>query len=100
MASALGVPQSTRETAGIIYRRALGDGLLPSRAVESVGTAALNAASRMDDAPRSIDEVSTVSRVEQIRVERAYRHVSRELGLEIVPIDPRSFMLNSVHIES
>jgi len=29
MASALGVPDSTRETAGVIYRRALAGGLLP-----------------------------------------------------------------------
>ena len=92
MASALGVPNSTRETAGVVYRRALDDGLLPGRAVESVATAALYAASRMDGIPRSIDEVSTVSRVEQIRIERAYRHVSRELGLEIAPTDPRSFI--------
>ena len=92
MASALGVPDSTRETAGVVYRRALDDGLLPGRAIESVAAAALYAASRMDGVPRSIDEVSTVSRVEQIRVERAYRHVSRELGLEIAPTDPRSFI--------
>ena len=92
MASALGVPNSTRETAGVVYRRALDDGLLPGRAVESVATVALYAASRMDGIPRSIDEVSTVSRVEQIRIERAYRHVSRELGLEIAPTDPRSFI--------
>ena len=92
MASALGVPDSTREPAGAIYRRALDDGLLPGRAVESVATAALYAASRIDGVPRSTDEVSAVSRVEQIRVERAYRHVSRELGLEIPPTDPRSFI--------
>ncbi|MFW5956148.1 MAG: transcription initiation factor IIB [Halorhabdus sp.] len=92
MASALGVPESTRETAGVIYRRALGAGLLPGRAVESVAAAALYAASRMDGVPRSVDEVSTVSRVEQIRVERAYRHISRELGLEIAPTDPRAFI--------
>ena len=92
MASAIGVPDSTRETAGAVYRRALRDGLLPGRAVESVATAALYAASRIDGVPRSIDEVSTVSRVEQIRVERTYRQVSRELGLEIPPTDPRSFI--------
>jgi len=92
MASALGVPDSTRETAGVIYRRALDEGLLPGRAVESVATAALYAASRMDNVPRSIDEVSTVGRVEQIRVERAYRHISRELGLKIPPTDPRAFI--------
>ena len=92
MASALGVPDSTRETGGVIYRRALTDGLLPGRAVESVATAALYAASRIDGVPRSIGEVSAVSRVEQIRVERAYRQVSRELGLKIAPTDPRSFI--------
>ena len=92
MASALGVPDSTRETAGVIYRRALADGLVTGRAVESVATAALYAASRMDGVPRSTNEVSAVSRVEQIRVERAYRYVSRELELEIAPTDPRSFI--------
>ena len=92
MASALGVPDSARETAGAVYRRALRDGLLPGRAVESVATAALYAASRIDGTPRSLDEVSTVSRVEQIRVERAYRQLSRELELEIAPTDPRSFI--------
>ena len=61
MASALGAPDSTRETAGVIYRRALTDGLVTGRAVESVATAALYAASRMDGVPRSTDEVSAVS---------------------------------------
>ena len=92
MASALGVPDSIRETGGVIYRRALDNGLLLGRAVESVATAALYAASRIDGVPRSIGEVSAVSRVEQIRVERAYRQISRELGLEIAPTDPRSFI--------
>jgi len=46
----------------------------------------------MDGVPRFIGEVSAVSRVEQIRVEGAYRHVSREPGLEIPPTDPRSFI--------
>lgn len=36
--SALGVPESTRETAGVIYRRALDNGLLPGRAIEAVAT--------------------------------------------------------------
>jgi len=92
MASALGAPDSTRETAGIVYRRAVEDGLLPGRAIESVAAASLYAASRIDGVPRSVGEVSTVSRVEQLRVERAYRYIARELELEIAPTDPRAFL--------
>ena len=54
MASALGVPDSTRETAGVTSRCALNDGLLPGQAIETVAAAALYAASRMDSAPRSL----------------------------------------------
>lgn len=92
MAAALGVPDCTRETASVIYRQALDDRLLPGRAVESVASASLYAASRMNGIPRSINEIATVSRVKQLRVERAYRHISRELGLKISPTDPSAFI--------
>lgn len=92
MAAALAIPDRTRETASVIYRRALDEGLLPGRAIESVASASLYAASRMDGIPRSINEIATVSRVKQLRVERAYRHVSRELELEISPTDPSAFI--------
>jgi len=34
MASALGLPENVRETASVIYRRALDDDLLPGRSIE------------------------------------------------------------------
>lgn len=92
MASALGVPDQTRETASVIYRRALDEGLLPGRAIESVATAALYAANRIAGAPRSLGEVTVVSRVEQLRTERAYRQLSRELDLAIPPTNPAAFL--------
>jgi len=92
MASALGLPENVRETASVIYRRALADNLLPGRSIEGVSTAALYAAARQVGTPRSLDEVAAVSRVEKAEIARTYRYIARELGLEIRPADPESYV--------
>ncbi|ADQ67862.1 transcription initiation factor iib (tfiib) [Halogeometricum borinquense DSM 11551] len=92
MASALGLPESVRETASVIYRRALEDDLLPGRSIEGIATASLHAAARMAQVPRSLDEVAHVSRVDEEEFERAYRYIVRELSLEIKPADPTEYL--------
>jgi transcription initiation factor TFIIB len=92
MASALGPPENVRETASVIYRRALADNLLPGRSIEGVATSAVYAATRQAGVPRSLDEVAGVSRVERSEIARTYRYVVRELGLEVAPADPESYV--------
>ncbi|QLG63760.1 transcription initiation factor IIB [Halorarum salinum] len=92
MASALGLPESVRETASVIYRQALEKDMLPGRSIEGISTASLHAAARMANVPRSIDEVARVSRVDEETFERAYRYVVRELSLEIEPADPAEYL--------
>jgi transcription initiation factor TFIIB len=92
MASALGLPDNVRETASVIYRRALDENLLPGRSIEGVATASLYAAARQAKTPRSLDEVTNVSRVDKSEIARTYRYVVRELGLEIQPADPKSYV--------
>ncbi len=92
MASALGLPENVRETASVIYRRALKDDLLPGRSIEGVSTACVYAAARQAGVPRSLDELAEVSRVEKSEVARTYRYVVRELGLEIKPADPERYV--------
>jgi len=92
MASALGLPDNVRETASVIYRRALGENLLPGRSIEGVSTSSLYAAARQMGTPRSLDEVANVSRVEKDEIARTYRYVVRELGLEVAPADPSSYV--------
>jgi len=92
MASALGLPENVRETASVIYRRALDEDLLPGRSIEGVATAALYAAARQANTPRSLDEMAGVSRVEKMELTRTYRYIVRELRLEIQPADPRSYV--------
>jgi transcription initiation factor TFIIB len=92
MASALGLPENVRETASVIYRRALDEDLLPGRSIEGVSTASLYAAARQAGTPRSLDEITSVSRVEKDEIARTYRYVVRELNLEIQPADPESYV--------
>ena len=92
MASGLGLPDNVRQTASVIYRRALDEDLLPGRSIEGVATSALYAAARQANTPRSLDEVANVSRVERDEIARTYRYVVRELGLEVAPTDPASYV--------
>ncbi len=92
MASALGLPENVRETASVVYRRALDEELLPGRSIEGVSTACVYAAARQAGVPRSLDEIATVSRVEKKEVGRTYRYVIRELGMEIRPADPAKYV--------
>ena len=87
MASALGIPRSVREIACVLYRRALDDDLIKGRSIEGVATSCLYAACRSEQIPRSLEEVSAVSRVERTEIGRAYRYIAWELGLEIEPTD-------------
>ena len=92
MASALGLPENVRETASVIYRRALDDNLLPGRSIEGVSTAALYTAARQAGIPRSLDEIERVSRVDRMELTRTYRYIIRELNLEVKPADPESYI--------
>jgi len=92
MSSALGLPENVRETASVIYRRALNENLLPGRSIEGVSTAAVYAAARQAGVPRSLDEVHTVSRIDKMELTRTYRYIVRELNLEVAPADPESYI--------
>lgn len=92
MGAALGLPHNVEETAGVIYRRALDEGLLPGRSIEGTATAAVYAAARQAGVPRSLDEFEEVSRVDRLEISRTYRYLMRELGLEIQPADPAQYI--------
>ena len=96
MGSALGLGSDVRETASVIYRRALSEDLLPGRSIEGVATAALYAAARQMGTPRSIDEVQRVTRVDEMEFKRTYRYIVRELNLAIAPANPEDFVARIV----
>jgi transcription initiation factor TFIIB len=92
MSSALGCHDPIRETTSVLYRRALDEDMLRGRSIEGMATAALYAGSRLENAPRTLDEVAAVSRVDRLEIERAYRYLADELGLEMTPTDPEAYI--------
>jgi len=92
MASALGCPDPIKETTSMLYRRALEEDLIRGRSIEGMATAALYAGSRLENAPRTLDEVAAVSRVDQLEIERAYRYLAVELELEMAPTNPEAYI--------
>jgi transcription initiation factor TFIIB len=92
MAAALGLPDTVRETASVVYRRALDEGLLPGRSIEAMATGSLYAAARQHGVPRTLDEFEPVSRVGRREFARAYRYLLEELELAMAPPDPSEFL--------
>lgn len=83
IASALGLPNSTRETASMIFRQAQQNNLIPGRSIESVASTALYIAARQEKLPRSLDEFTTVSRVERTELQRTYSYICNKLTLAV-----------------
>jgi len=50
------------------------------------------AAARQAGTPRSLDELTGVSRVDKDEIARTYRYIARELSLEIKPADPEQYV--------
>lgn len=92
MGAALGLPTTTQETASMIYRRALAEDLLPGRSIEGIATAAVYAAARQAHTPRSLEEMTAVSRIDRLELSRTYRYLNRELALSIHPADPIQYL--------
>ncbi len=88
----LGIPKDIKETAALIYRKAVDKNLIRGRSIESIVCASIYASCRMIDLPRTLDEISKVSFVNKKKIGKAYRHLAKELALNIKPTTPYSYV--------
>ncbi|MHC1595330.1 MAG: transcription initiation factor IIB [Candidatus Syntropharchaeales archaeon] len=92
MGSALGLSKDVRESAALMYRKAMEKDLIRGRSVEGLATAILYAVCRQKGIPRTLEEVGEVSRVKQKEIGRTYRFLSRELDFKLQPSSPVEFV--------
>ncbi len=92
MASGMSLPRNVRETAAMIYRKAVLRNLIRGRSIEGVAGAALYAACRQCNVPRTLDEIAGTSRIPRKEIGRTYRFISRALELKLMPTSPRDYI--------
>jgi transcription initiation factor TFIIB len=83
LADKLHIPESIKEKAAIVYRRALKKGLVRGRSIAAMTAAALYASCRMTQTPRTLKDISVHSPIDRKDIARYYRLVLRELNLRM-----------------
>lgn len=91
------LPNSVRNRAAAIYRRALKHGLVRGRSVETIATAAVQCACRELCFYRDPNEFETASRIGRDAAKRARGLLIRELGLPISVPDPSLYVHPAAH---
>lgn len=90
--SALGLSQPVREEAEVVYRMAVKKNLVHVKNIKGVVAAVLYSACRNCNIPRTLDEISEVSRASRKEIGRTYKLISRELGLKLFPTSPIDYL--------
>ncbi len=92
MSSALNLPRNVRETAAMIYRKAVRRNFIRGRTIQGVSAAVLYAACRQCNVPRTLEEISTVSDMSKKEIGKNYRNISRKLKLKLLPTNPQDYI--------
>lgn len=92
LSSQMNLPRSIRERAGMIYRKAVKKNLIRGRSVEAVVVATVYAACRLAGMPRTLDELSKISRIPRRDIGRTYRFIVRELKLKMNVPTPLTYI--------
>ncbi|MDY6765767.1 MAG: TFIIB-type zinc ribbon-containing protein [Candidatus Nanohaloarchaea archaeon] len=82
LVSQLKLPESVHEEVARLYEKAVDDGLVRGRSMESVVTALIYTVARKQGTPRTLDEIAECSGLEKREIGRTYRYVARELSGE------------------
>jgi len=86
------IPGPVKEKAAVIYRKALDKGLVRGRSIAAIAAAALYAACRTTETPRTLREISEASLVDRKDVARCYRLLLRELEVQMPIADPLTYV--------
>ena len=92
MKTKLGIPNNVVETAAYIYRKAMDAKLTRGRTTASLISAALYAACRENNIPRTLDDIADAGNVERKILSRDLRTIVRKLGLNLNQYDTTSFI--------
>ncbi|MFX0108451.1 MAG: transcription initiation factor IIB [Candidatus Hodarchaeota archaeon] len=83
LSSQLGIPRDTRETAALIYRKALIRRLIRGRTIDSVVAAAVYLACRIHRIPRRLNEIVVEGRTNRKKIGYAVRMIISRVNIDV-----------------
>ena len=92
ISSNLNLPKMVEEEAAKIYTLAAQRGLVKGRSLEDVAAGSVYLACKINELPKTLDEISEVSGIEKNEVIKNSKFVSRELGIRVLPINPTNYI--------
>lgn len=84
----LSVSEAVTEKAAYIYRKALERNLVRGRSITTIMAAALYAACRDREIPRTLKDLAAVSNVKKKDIARSYRLLLKEMNIQMPVVDP------------
>jgi transcription initiation factor TFIIB len=84
----LRIPETIKESAAVLYRKALNTELVKGRSIAAVVAGSLLAACRSSEIPRTLKEISRVSGRKKKEIARCYRLLLKDLNLKMPVEDP------------
>lgn len=88
----LKIPKNIKETAAVIYRKSLKEGLVRGRSIAALTAASLYAACRMTRTPRTLKEIAHDSPRTRKEISRCYRLILRETNPRMPIDDPAKYV--------
>lgn len=92
MVTKLGLPEIVSEKAAYFYRKIKSEKPKTGKATVSLISAVLYAACRFTNTPRTLNDISVVANIKKKRLQKTYRDVVKQLGLNLELFDPIEFI--------
>ncbi len=86
------VPSSVRETAAVIYRKALNENLIQGRSIAAIVAASLYTSCRLTGTPKTLKEITRASLRDRKEITRYYQMLIERLKIKMPFEDPLYFM--------
>jgi len=88
----LNLPKNIQETASVIYRKAVKEGLIRGRSIQGVTAATIYVACRQCGVARTLDDIAQASIVNKKEVGRCYRFLLNQLNYYIPPVKTSQYL--------
>ena len=88
----LGISKNVQQEVASIYRKSLEKGLTRGRSIDALVAASIYLVCNMNKLGRTLDEVSTATRVGRKELTRCYKILKKELGIRLRVNHPRDFI--------